>query len=60
MIRELIDKIKETENNSTRYGRSILAFPREHLSIKDPDGKYLTDKEILKIIKKGVDRVYKK
>ena len=53
MIRTLIDEIKDHVINQNG-SRTITVFPREHLSIKDQNGKYLNDKQILKIIKKGL------
>lgn len=48
-IRELVEEIKRTSIVGT------LSFPREHISIQKPDGDFLTAKEIINLLKKGID-----
>lgn len=54
-IRELVEHIREIESRSSSYSNTIQVFPREHLSIQKPDGGFLKDKEISRLIKKGID-----
>ncbi len=55
-IRELIEEIERTSANSSPSSIAILSFPREHLSIQKPDGDFLTAREIISLLKKGIDK----
>ena len=55
-IRELLEEIERASVNSSPTTTSILAFPREHLSIRKPEGDFFTAKEIISLLKRGIDR----
>ncbi len=60
MIRELVDEIQEAEHEMDNGCLTTLAFPREHLSIHATDNKFLKEKQIIKLIKKGIDALGEK